>query len=185
MHAVGEKVKKWVWAVFYSITSAAGVITHSGFDCLPVVGGVVWVFCNLLRDALVSGLEKSCFQLKGFSQIRLDRFCLIRWLSGFQDTTVVLMRLDSSRIPQRKCKNVFSDHLCTLKAFMNCNTRKHRLFYYLFTSYITSLAKYMLLWGKCLTDQTDVCVRFPSSPPAPSPLSEQKRGVYFVQLSGQ
>lgn len=59
IHAVGEKVKKWVQAVFY-ITSAAGMITHSGFDCLPVVGGCFMGFLyNLLRDALVSGLEKN------------------------------------------------------------------------------------------------------------------------------
>lgn len=110
IHTVGEKVKKWVQAVFYSITSAAGMITHSAFDCLPVVGGYFLGFLyNLLRDGLVSGLEKCHFQVKvkGFSHIRLDKVCLIRSLSGFQVTTVVLMYLDSLKIPQRKCKYLF------------------------------------------------------------------------------
>lgn len=73
IRAVGEKVKKWAQAVCYSIASAAAVITHSGFDCLPVVGGCFLGFLhNLLRDALVAGLEKSRFQVKvkGFAHIR-------------------------------------------------------------------------------------------------------------------
>lgn len=110
IHTVGEKVKKWVQAVLYSITSAAAMITHSGFDCLPVVGGYFLGFLyNLLRDALVSGLEKCHFQVKvkRFSHVRLDKVCLIRSLSGFQVTTVVLMYLDSLKIPQRKCKYLF------------------------------------------------------------------------------
>ena len=86
------------------------MITHSGFDCLPVVGGCLLGFLyNLLRDALVSGLEKSRSQIKvkGFSHTRLDRVCLIRSLSGFQVIAMVLMYLDSLKIPQRKCKYLF------------------------------------------------------------------------------
>jgi len=53
---------------------------------------------------------------------------------------------------------------------MNCDARKHRLFYCLFSSYIRSFAKYMLQVNAS-QDQTNMCVRFPS-PSLPSSRKE-------------
>lgn len=78
-----------------------------GLIVCQLLGGVAWVYCNLLRDSLVSGLEKSCFQLKGFLQIRLAGSASF---DDFQVSKLQLwypMCLDSWRIPQRKCKYVF------------------------------------------------------------------------------
>lgn len=149
-----------------------------GLIVCQLLEGVAWVYCNLLRDSLVSWLEKSCFQLKGFSQIRLGRVCLIRWLSGFQVTTVVPdvfgFLKDSSKEMQ---VHLLGSFMCIESIYeLRCKETQTIL---LFIHFIHQIFCQAHATGKCLTG-SDRCVRFPSSPPAPSPLPGQKCGVCFV-----
>lgn len=56
------------------------------------------LLCNLLRDALVSRLEKSPkSKIFNIGSCRIGQVCLVRSLSGFHVTTLVLMHLATSK----------------------------------------------------------------------------------------